>query len=351
VNERLGADSSNRPSQHGPPLLEVEDLTVRFPAPGGGAVDAVDGVSFGIGRGEIVCIVGESGAGKSATALAILGLLPRHEGATATGRVVLDGLDLLGASERVLRSIRGRQASIVFQDPMTSLNPCMRTGRQVAETLIAHRPSLRWKDAGVEAVDIIGRVGIPDPEHRAFQYPHELSGGMRQRTLVAIAVANQPQLIVADEPTTALDVTIQAQVFGLLRDLQRETNSSVLLITHDLRVVAELADRVLVMYAGRIVESSTVEQLFRRPLHPYTRGLFRSLPKLWPNPQRLQPIDGSPPTPGNRPEGCAFHPRCYLSRARAECRSTTPELRSIEGADGLSACHFAEELDSPGSSR
>ena len=312
-------------------LLSVSDLRVSF-ATDGGIVGAVDGVSFDISAGEVVAIVGESGCGKSVTAQTLIGLT-RSPNATITGSVMFDGRDLVTADDQELRSVRGEHIAVVFQDPMTSLNPVYRVGDQIAEMIRAHR-DVSKRDATARAVELLAAVGIPNPERRVRDYPHEFSGGMRQRVMIAMALALEPQLLIADEPTTALDVTIQAQILDLLRRLNRERNVAVLLITHDLGVVAELADRVVVMYAGQVVEQADRDGLFYDPRHPYTRGLLNSIPRLdEPRPQRLPQIPGQPPSLLAPPAGCRFGPRC--DRRFADC-AQPPPLRDGDGH--LSRC-------------
>ncbi|HEV7420478.1 MAG TPA: ABC transporter ATP-binding protein [Mycobacterium sp.] len=289
-------------------ILEVDDLTVRF-ATDGGVVRAVDGVSFGLAAGEILAIVGESGSGKSVTAQTLLGLT-RAPNATIGGSVRFDGLELNGLDDEGLRNVRGERIAMIFQDPMTSLNPVYRVGDQMTEMIRAHR-EVSKREANERAVDLLRSVGIPNPERRVHHYPHEFSGGMRQRVMIAMALSLDPDVLIADEPTTALDVTVQAQILRLLDRLNRERGLAIVLITHDLGVVAEIADRVAVMYAGQIVETATLEELFYDPQHPYTWGLLGSLARLdQPNPERLAQIAGQPPSLLNPPSGCRFAPRC-----------------------------------------
>lgn len=312
-------------------LLSVTDLRVGF-ATDDGLVQAVDGVSFEVGSGEILAIVGESGCGKSVTAQTLIGLT-RSPNATITGSVMFGDADLSTLPDEALRRIRGERIAMVFQDPMTSLNPVYRVGDQIAEAIRAHRDVSR-SEAIARAVTLLGEVGIPDAKRRVRDYPHEFSGGMRQRVMIAMALALQPQLLIADEPTTALDVTIQAQILDLLRTLNTEHGVSILLITHDLGVVAELAEKVVVMYAGQIVEQSTVDELFHRPQHPYTQGLLRSIPRLdEPRPTRLPQIAGQPPSLLAPPAGCRFAARC--DRAFTDCLAPPP----LAGVDGhLTRC-------------
>jgi len=313
------------------PLLDVEDLSVTFTRRGRRDVRAVEGVSFAIRPGETVGIVGESGSGKSVTALAVMGLLPSR-GVVVRGGVTLDGEQLLGASDDRLRDLRGRDMAMVFQDPMSSLNPVVNVGIQVTEVLTRHQDMTR-DQAAVEAESLLRRVGIPDPGRRLRDYPHQLSGGMRQRALIAIALACKPRLLIADEPTTALDVTIQAQILDLLRGLVRESGTSLLMITHDLGVVAGLCDTVHVMYSGRIVESAQRKHLFAHPRHPYTGGLLASIPRLdAPRGQPLHPIKGSPNDTIPWTQGCAFAPRC--GNRVDECTTAAPDLDHV-GASHL----------------
>jgi peptide/nickel transport system ATP-binding protein/oligopeptide transport system ATP-binding protein len=290
------------------PLLAVDDLRVRFRTEDG-VVRAVDGVSFDLRAGEVLAIVGESGSGKSVTALTLMGLT-RGPNAEIEGAARLHGEDLVAAGEDRLRRVRGAELSIIFQDPLSALNPVQRVGRQIAEQILAHE-DLDREPARHRVLELLKRVGIPQAETRADAYPHELSGGMRQRVMIAMALSCKPKVLIADEPTTALDVTIQAQILDLLRSLKEQTGLSVILVTHDLGVVAELADRVAVMYAGRIVEQGTVEEIFEDPRHPYTWGLLGSITRVdRARPQRLPSIGGSPPSLVNPPEGCRFRPRC-----------------------------------------
>jgi oligopeptide/dipeptide ABC transporter ATP-binding protein len=289
-------------------ILSVRDLSVRF-ATDGGVVRAVEGVSFELDKGEILAIVGESGSGKSVTAQTILGLT-RAPNATITGSVEFDGRDLNELGDDQLRDVRGKRIAMIFQDPMTSLNPVYRIGDQIVEMIRAHR-KVSKREAQENAVELLRSVGIPNPERRVHDYPHEFSGGMRQRVMIAMALALDPDVLIADEPTTALDVTVQAQILRLLDRLNRERGLAVVLITHDLGVVAEIADRVAVMYAGQIVEDATLENLFYDPQHPYTWGLLGSLARLdQPRPVRLAQIVGAPPSLLNPPTGCRFAPRC-----------------------------------------
>jgi oligopeptide/dipeptide ABC transporter ATP-binding protein len=331
------------PTDAGPPVLSVQDLEVEFRTPDG-IVHAVDRVSYDLWPGETLAVVGESGSGKSVTAMSILGLIPQPPGRIAGGRILFEGRDLLTLSRREIRAVRGGSIAMVFQDPMTSLNPVLKVGYQIAETLMAHG-HIAWREARRRAVDLLDTVRVPNPSDRFHQYPHQFSGGMRQRALIAMAIANGPRVIIADEPTTALDVTIQAQIFETLKLAQARTQAAMVLITHDLGLVAELADRVAVMYAGRIVETADVRTLFRSPRHPYTVGLLNSLPSVDRSVERLTPIPGAPPSLIAPPQGCPFHPRCAHSAGRAVCRQERPALLPVGGGH-LSACHFATEMTS-----
>ncbi|MGI9163514.1 MAG: ABC transporter ATP-binding protein [Mycobacterium sp.] len=318
------------------PILRVQDLRVAF-ATDEGVVRAVDGVSFDIEPGQVVAIVGESGCGKSVTAQTLIGLT-RSPNATISGTATFDGRDLVTMPDERLREIRGERIAMVFQDPMTSLNPVYRVGDQIAEAIRAHR-DISKKDALARAVELLHSVGIPNPERRVRDYPHEFSGGMRQRVMIAMALALEPELLIADEPTTALDVTIQAQILSLLRTLNRERNVSVLLITHDLGVVADLADKVVVMYAGQVVEEAPLEDLFYRPRHPYTWGLLGSIARLdEPRPDRLPQIPGHPPSLLDPPVGCRFAARCTF--AFDDC-SEPPPL--VGDGDHLDRCWLTDE--------
>ncbi|GAB6876386.1 ABC transporter ATP-binding protein [Thermaerobacter litoralis] len=307
------------------PLLDVRDLQVQFTRHGQ-AVTVVDGVSFQVGAGETVALVGESGCGKSVTARSILGLI-RPPGRVARGQILFAGQDLLSLGEAEMRRIRGNAIAMVFQEPMTSLNPVYTVGQQIAEALRLHR-GLTGRRALAEAVELLRKVQIADPERRVHEYPHQLSGGMRQRVMIAMALACRPRLLIADEPTTALDVTVQAQILELLRQLQAEFGMAVLMITHDLGVVAEVAQRVVVMYAGKVVEEGTVAEIFRQPGHPYTAGLLQSVPRLGQGKGRLRPIPGTVPDPAAMPGGCRFHPRCPLADERCRREAPTLEPRS-----------------------
>ena len=310
------------------PLLQVRHLTTRFRTERG-PVTAVDDVSFDVDAGETVAIVGESGSGKSVTAMSLMRLIPSPPGRIERGEILFDGQDLLKLSDAGMRSVRGNRIAMIFQEPMSSLNPALTVGYQIAEPVVLHRRT-PWKAALARAVELIGRVRLPDPVSRRDAYPHQFSGGMRQRAMIAMAMANEPQLIIADEPTTALDVTVQAQVLDLLKELADRARSALVLITHDLGVVARYADRVIVMYGGRIVESAPAAELYRRPRHPYTVGLMASVPRLdGDTAQRLVPIEGQPPDLAALPAGCAFAPRCRWATAR--CRDERPVLTEVPG--------------------
>ena len=325
------------------PVLSIRGLTVEFDTEDG-VVHAVTDVSYDVRAGEVLGVVGESGAGKSVTVLSVLGLVPVPPGRIVSGEALLQGEDLLRMPQKRLRDLRGDRISMIFQDPATSLNPVLTVGDQISETMLAHGEE-EEAVARKRTVELLELVGVPFPERRIHQYPHELSGGMRQRVMIAMAIANNPSVLVADEPTTALDVTIQAQILEVLETARRETQAAIVLITHDLGVVAELADRVVVMYAGRVVESGDVYEIFEAPRHPYTVGLMRSLARLDSDTAGLEPIPGQPPSLIVPPPGCPFHPRCALSQGRTPCRTEIPELRAVGVAGRLAACHYAEELE------
>jgi oligopeptide transport system ATP-binding protein len=320
-------------------LLEVRDLRTQFHTDDG-VVRAVDGVSFGLRAGETLAVVGESGSGKSVTSLSIMRLVASPPGRITGGQVLFRGRDLLAIGEAEMRAVRGREISMIFQEPQTALNPVHTCGAQIAEVVETHE-RLDRRAARSRAVEMLRRVGIPAPEQRADEYPHQLSGGMRQRVMIAMALVCRPAVLIADEPTTALDVTIQAQVLELLRRLRGEMGMAVLLVTHDLGVVAENADRVAVMYAGQVVESAAVGDLFARTLHPYTAGLLASLPRLGDRSERLRVIPGGVPNPARFPSGCRFHPRCPV--AQAQCRETEPVLAPLAGGH-LVRCWRAGEI-------
>ena len=324
------------------PLLEVEDLKTHF-FTRDGVVRAVDGVSFSINPGETLALVGESGCGKSVTSLSIMRLIASPPGRIVSGVVRFNGRDLLGLTEPEMRKVRGNEISMIFQEPMTSLNPVLTIGRQIAEALVLHRGMGR-SEAMTRAIEMLHLVNIPEPARRASEYPHQMSGGMRQRVMIAMALACDPKLLIADEPTTALDVTIQAQILDLMRELQAKTGAAILLITHDLGVVAEMAQRVVVMYAGRKVEEAPVEELFARPRHPYTRGLMNSMPRLGSSHgtrTRLQEIPGMVPSLREPLAGCAFAARC--AHAVDACRAGAPAFEARAPGHSV-ACWEAERL-------
>ena len=326
----------------GGPVLSVHELRVSFPTDNG-VVKAVDGVSFDAYQNETLGVVGESGSGKSVTALAILGLLPST--AVVGGEIRYRGEDLLAMDEEGRRALRGSKLAMVFQDALAALNPVFKVGSQVAEAVAVHQ-DLSRRQLRERAVELLDLVGIPDARERAQQYPHEFSGGMRQRAMIAMAIANDPEVLIADEPTTALDVTIQAQVLDVLERIQARTESCILLITHDLGVVAGLVDRVMVMYAGKQVEMGPVDDIFYASRHPYTLGLLASLPRLDEDGgrQRLHAIKGQPPSLIDVPPGCAFHPRCPFAELPEPCRTEVPALLAAGAHDHRSACHFRDEL-------
>jgi peptide/nickel transport system ATP-binding protein len=307
-------------------LLEVDDLRTHFATEGGGEFRAVDGVSFAVESGKTLGIVGESGCGKSVTSLTVMGLLPSRGARIASGSIRFDGQDLRGLPADSLRDLRGNRLAMIFQEPMTSLNPAFTIGDQIMEGLLRHK-GLTAAQARAQAIEMLRKVKIPAPEKRVDDYPHQLSGGMRQRAMIAMALACGPELLIADEPTTALDVTVQAQILDLLRELQRDLGTAIMLISHDMGVIAEMADHVAVMYAGRIVEQAPVEQLFDAPQHPYTIGLLGSIPRLDKTKERLASIEGSVPDPSDPPPGCSFGPRCPF--AEAQCRAAAPALRDV----------------------
>jgi len=318
-------------------LLEVKDLRVQFPT-GDGIVKAVDGVSFSLDAGERLGVVGESGSGKSVTFLALMGLLDR-KAANVTGQILFRGQDLLKLRPDEFRRIRGSEIGMVFQDPMSSLHPLYKVGKQIAEAIQAHE-DVTAKDAFTRAIDMLDRVGIPRPEDRAKQYPHEFSGGMRQRAMIAMGLCLSPDLLIADEPTTALDVTVQAQILDLIDRMRDEFQTAVIMITHDLGVVAEHTDRVQVMYAGKIVEAGTIDHIYHGAHHPYTWGLMQSISRLDEEQERLKPIKGAPPSLIFVPSGCSFHPRCpYVMDV---CKTEVPPLEEEEYGHA-SACHLTLE--------
>lgn len=324
-----------------PPLLSVRGLKTYFQSEEG-LVPAVDGVSFDLEKGGTLGIVGESGCGKSVTSLSIMRLIPSPPGRIVGGEILFEGEDLLKKSPAEMRKIRGNDISMIFQEPMTSLNPVFTIGDQIMEAIMLHQ-KLDKKAAREKAIDMLRLVGIPEPHRRVDEYPHQLSGGMRQRVMIAMALSCNPKLLIADEPTTALDVTIQAQILDLMRKLRDELGTSIILITHDLGVIAEMVEEVIVMYAGKIVERTDVRSLFRDPKHPYTRGLLGSLPKLHEKQDRLQTIEGVVPSPFNMPTGCRFHPRCEF--ARDICRAEQPELLDVGGGHEA-ACFIHSDFKS-----
>jgi oligopeptide/dipeptide ABC transporter ATP-binding protein len=325
------------------PVLSIRGLTTEFVTPAG-VVKAVSDVSWDLYPGETLGVVGESGSGKTVTAMSILGLVQCPPGRIVSGEILFDGQDLLRMPEKSLRQLRGREIGMIFQDPMTSLNPVLTVGDQIAEALRLHDRGLSRDDARSRAIKLLTSVGVPNPEGRYDQYPHEHSGGMRQRAMIAMAIANDPKVLIADEPTTALDVTIQAQVLDVLRTAKEQTAAATILITHDLALIAEHADRVVVMYGGKVVEVADVFSIFASCRHPYTLGLMSSLPRLDVDLEQLEPIPGSPPNLIDLPTGCAFHPRCRFARLPEPCETEVPELRLMRYGH-KSACHFAEELE------
>jgi oligopeptide/dipeptide ABC transporter ATP-binding protein len=333
------AGEADRRPVAGEPVLEVRDLHVTFRTEDG-PVYAVRGIDLDVAAGEVLGIVGESGSGKSVTMLATLGLLPRT--ALVTGSAKFRGEELIGRKPKELQRVRGAKIAMIFQDPLTALNPVLRVGKQITEAIRAHRSDMSESEAWKRAIELLDQVGIPRPEVRVRQYPHEFSGGMRQRAMIAMMIANDPDVIIADEPTTALDVTIQAQILELLKSIQERTRTAVVFITHDLGVIARVADRVQVLYAGRTAEIGSVDDVFHRSRHPYTRGLLASLPGLAGPGRRLSPIIGAPPSMLFPPSGCAFHPRCPL--AEEICSTEQPPLRQIDELHRRTACYFAEKL-------
>jgi oligopeptide/dipeptide ABC transporter ATP-binding protein len=337
------ADSDTPASQSGgaQKVLEIKDLVVDFVTEEG-VVHAVDHVSYDVFAAETLGVVGESGSGKSVTWLAAMGLL-RRTTAQVTGSVTMGGRNLLDLSDGDLRPIRGSDIAMIFQDPNTSLNPVMTVGDQIDETIKAHARASDGTAARNRTIELLDLVGIPDAKARCRQFPHEFSGGMRQRAMIAMAIANEPKILVADEPTTALDVTIQAQVLEILEIAREETHAATILITHDLGLVAELTNRVVVMYAGRVAEMGYCDEIFQTPAHPYTEGLLGSIPMMGGEPRRLEPIPGQPPSLTHVPSGCAFHPRCSRSAGRSICSEVRPPLATV-GPEHESACHFWSEM-------
>ncbi|MCL1797644.1 MAG: ABC transporter ATP-binding protein [Eggerthellaceae bacterium] len=325
----------------GTDLLKVENLKMYFDTPDG-LVKAVDGVSFKLNLGETLGVVGESGSGKSVTALTIMGLTPMPPGKIHDGEILFKGKSLITIAEKDFQKIRGNNIAMIFQDPLSSLNPVYRVGKQVGEGLTIHKNYTK-KQAFARSIELLDLVGIPNPAERARDYPHQFSGGMRQRAMIAMALACDPEILIADEPTTALDVTIQAQILELMQELQKTTGSAIIMITHDLGVVADMANHILVMYAGRPVEYGTTDEIFYQPLHPYTWGLMRSIPKRTADDKEpLTPIKGNPPSLINLPKGCAFSPRCPYAQPR--CHEENPALIEIEGSHA-SACFFSTDSE------
>jgi oligopeptide transport system ATP-binding protein len=339
VTQTRPAPDASAPHESSGPLLEVRDLHVEFRTREGVA-HAVNGVSFGVAAGETLAVLGESGSGKSVTAQAVMGILDSPPGRLTGGEIRFAGRDLLTVSAEERRRVRGARMAMIFQDALSALNPVISVGSQLGEMFRVHRGASR-KEARARAVELMERVRIPAAAARAGDYPHQFSGGMRQRIMIAMALALEPELIIADEPTTALDVTVQAQVMELLAELRGESRMGLILITHDLGVVANTADRIAVMYAGRIVESAPVADLYRAPAHPYTKGLLDSVPRLDQKGRQLDAVRGLPPSLLRIPPGCAFHPRCPM--ARAVCRTDRPPLYDV-GPGRSSACHFWKEL-------
>jgi oligopeptide/dipeptide ABC transporter ATP-binding protein len=322
-------------------LLEIENLKTQFFI-SSGTVMAVDGVSYTVEEGETVAVVGESGCGKSVTALSILRLIPWPPGKIVDGRINFDGRDLLTLKEEEMRQVRGRDIAMIFQEPMTSLNPVLSIGLQLTETMTTHM-DITQEQANARAVELLGLVGISDPERRLAQFPHHLSGGMRQRVMIAMALSCEPKLIIADEPTTALDVTIQAQILELMKDLTRDLGVAMIIITHNLGVVARYADRVNVMYAGKIIERASAREIYHNPKHPYTLALLKSVPRMdRPRQAKLDPVEGQPPDLSTLDQGCAFRPRCRF--AIDKCAEKVPPLESV-GDEHFSACWVKDTLD------
>ncbi|MBV1853377.1 ABC transporter ATP-binding protein [Catellatospora tritici] len=330
---------SPRPSAEATSFLELRDLKIHFPTDDG-VVKSVDGLTFSLERGKTLGIVGESGSGKSVSSLGILGIY--HQGnAKISGEIWLDGQELVSSSREQVRQLRGKRMAMIFQDPLSAMHPYYSVGAQIIEAYRVHN-NVSKKVARKHAIDMLGRVGIPQPDRRVDDHPHQFSGGMRQRAMIAMALSCDPELLIADEPTTALDVTVQAQILDLMRDLQREFNSALIIITHDLGVTAELADDVLVMYGGKGIEYGSAEDIFERPEHPYTWGLLGSMPRLdRPVTERLLPIKGTPPSLINVPSGCAFHPRCaFADRTGGASQRDVPELLSLDSGKHRVRCHL-----------
>jgi oligopeptide/dipeptide ABC transporter ATP-binding protein len=325
------------------PLLEVKSLSIAFNTERG-EIRPVQNVSMSIYPGQTLAVVGESGCGKSVTALSILRLIPTPPGKVLGGQILFEGRDLLSLSEKQMQSVRGKDIAMIFQEPMTSLNPVFTIGEQIVEAVMLHQ-KVKTKEAYEIAEQSMRDVGIADPHRRIHEYPHQMSGGMRQRVMIAMALSCQPKLLIADEPTTALDVTIQAQILELLRKLQEERGMSIMLITHDLGVVAENADTVAVMYASKVVECASVFELFDHPKHPYTEGLFKAVPKLGKPDERLQSISGTVPNPGRFPSGCKFHPRCPRMNGDQLCATEEPALKEVV-KEHWGSCHHIENFAS-----
>jgi peptide/nickel transport system ATP-binding protein len=325
-------------------LLSVQNLKTSF-FTDYGLARAVDGLSFDIDEGQVLAIVGESGSGKSVTALSILQLIPTPPGLFEDGRILFEGRDLMAMSKSEIRAVRGNDISMIFQEPMTSLNPVYTVGSQIMEAILLHQDVGR-REAREKAIELLDLVGISSPGEFVDNYPHQLSGGMRQRVMIAIALACNPKLLIADEPTTALDVTIQAQIFDLLRSLQQDRRMAVILITHDLGVVAEFVDYVIVMYAGRAVEQAPIHDLFERPLHPYTEGLLNSIPKVDTDMDRLEAIDGTVPSPFDMPSGCPFHPRCKY--AEPACEEAVPPLVDASANHSVACIRHTPQWENKG---
>lgn len=336
------SDQLQQPRSRPTSVLSIRKLSTAVPGPTGPLV-LVDDVSLDVSPGETLAVVGESGSGKTMTFLSAIGLLPRY-GRIIAGQVLLDGNDLVALDDEALRHVRGNTIAMVFQDPLSGLNPVFTVGEQLIEVIRAHLPLSR-ADAKARAIELLERVQIPEVRRRINDYPHQFSGGMRQRILIAMAIALRPKVLIADEPTTALDVTVQAQILDLLTELQAETGMALVLITHDLGIVARHADHIAVMYAGRIVETGQIDDVFSNTSHPYTVSLFRSIPHLDASTDiPLTPIEGQPPRAEARSSGCAFEPRCFLAAGRADCRTIQPELVGAFGPDQFSACHHLSEL-------
>jgi oligopeptide transport system ATP-binding protein len=337
------ARSTAQTPASGPPVLDIRNLRTQFPGEDK-PLTVVNDVSLSVSARETLAVVGESGSGKTMTFLSSLGLIAKP-GRVTGGQVLLEGVDLLKLRPNELRNLRGQRISMVFQDPLSGLNPVFTIGDQIIEVLLAHR-SMSRRDARAEAIKLLERVHIPDPQRRIDDYPHQFSGGMRQRALIAMAIALKPKVLIADEPTTALDVTVQAQILELLSELRDETGMALVLITHDLGLVARYAHRVCVMYGGRVAEIGALDEVFTAPRHPYTVSLFRSIPHLdTPPDAELTPIEGQPPNPAALPPGCAFEPRCFHAQGRGDCKTQVPPLVATRTPSHRSACHHWQELE------